>query len=101
MRLSNEEIINIITTAKFYFGDTVSVILFGSRTNDSFKGGDIDLLIRPKTNHLKKSFLQEKIHFLVALKKALGDQKIDVIIEKMEDNRSIILTAKSKGVRLC
>ena len=101
MRLSNDEIQHIITTAKQYFGNTVSVILFGSRTNDQLKGGDIDLLICPKTGNQKKSFLQEKIKFLVALKKNIGDQKIDVVIEKRKDNRSIILTAKSRGVRLC
>jgi len=45
MRLTPHQIENILSTAKRLAGDSVAVYLFGSRTNDRARGGDVDLLI--------------------------------------------------------
>ncbi len=45
MRLNEFEIDTINKLAKKHFGDGTSVYLFGSRTDDRKKGGDIDLFI--------------------------------------------------------
>ena len=39
----------IVTTAKQMLGDDAMVWLFGSRTDDTQKGGDIDLYIETNT----------------------------------------------------
>jgi len=53
--------------------------LFGSRTDDSKKGGDIDLFI---TNNNEAALtLEAKIHFLTELKTKIGDRKIDVVFD--------------------
>ena len=45
MRLSLEEVRSILFTAEQIFGQDCSIWLFGSRVDDSKRGGDIDLLI--------------------------------------------------------
>ncbi len=59
------------------------IYLFGSRVDDTAKGGDIDLFIR---GCKKEEIKEKKIKFLVELKKQIGDQKIDVVIAKDDGN---------------
>ena len=55
--------------------------LFGSRCHDALKGGDLDLLVLlPICVDLKFHQLK-KYNFLVDLKDALGEQKIDLLLE--------------------
>jgi predicted nucleotidyltransferase len=51
MRLSDFQINSIKSTVKEVFGDATT-ILFGSRTNDNLRGGDIDLYLVLKKNHI-------------------------------------------------
>ena len=76
MRLSNR-ILNILQeNIKKSFGD-VGVYLFGSRTDDSKKGGDIDLAI--DTNLSRLEFRKQKSKLLALLIKIDFDYKIDVV----------------------
>jgi len=54
------------------FGD-VDIYFFGSRVDDSKKGGDIDLAVS------KEQFRQYKIQFITALIRMDLDLKIDVV----------------------
>ena len=47
MRLTQDQQAAILTAATEVFGECAGVWLFGSRADDSKKGGDIDLIIRP------------------------------------------------------
>jgi len=79
MRLNQFQIDNINSLARKYFGYETTVSLFGSRTDDSKKGGDIDLFI---TNNNEAALtLEAKIHFLTELKTKIGDRKIDVVFD--------------------
>jgi uncharacterized protein len=81
MRLSEFQIATINNLAKKYFGQDTTVFLFGSRTDDTVKGGDIDLLIRNKKG--TELTVDAKIHFLAELKRQIGDQKIDVVFDNV------------------
>lgn len=99
MRLSHEQISAIRQSALDVFGDGTSVWLFGSRTDDSKRGGDIDLLIAPPALSSEERLLG-KIRFLARLERRLGERKVDVVIESPNDTRPIVRIAHETGVRL-
>lgn len=74
MRL-NENEISVIKSVVKKIDPNAEVKLFGSRTDDNKKGGDIDLLII--SDRIKFS---EKISILIKLKEKIGEQKIDILI---------------------
>ncbi len=78
MRLSPDQIQAIKTTAQDVLGDEAQVLLFGSRVDDSRKGGDIDLYIQGLQLDLQAQ-QQAKARFLAKLKQAIGEQRIDVV----------------------
>ena len=55
--------------------------LFGSRTDDNKKGGDIDLLLKPGDKINDVGLFDKKISFIIKLKQNIGDRKIDVLID--------------------
>jgi predicted nucleotidyltransferase len=71
------------------------IYLFGSRVDDTKRGGDIDLYIIPSS---RDALTSKKIEFLVALKQKIGEQKIDVVIDRGGDNP--IYLAGRKGIEL-
>ncbi len=100
MRLSLHEAEIIIKTACQVFGQATTVWLFGSRTDDALKGGDIDLFIQiPDQTSDGSELLEKKLHFLSLLEQDLGEQKIDVVFEQ-DDSRLIEQEAKTKGIKL-
>jgi len=54
------------------------VILFGSRLDDTKKGGDIDIYIDPAL--MFEDLFAKKVAFLVELKSQIGDQKVDLVL---------------------
>jgi predicted nucleotidyltransferase len=100
MRLSNKEIAAIKEVTRVVFGDNAVISLFGSRTDDKKKGGDIDLFIQCERQISREELYQLKIKFLVQLKKIIGDQKIDVLINGGQLSRSILETVQKEEVRL-
>ena len=72
------------------------IYLFGSRVDDAQKGGDIDLYIRTID---RKNLVHKKLDFLVKLKRAIGNQKIDIVFDRGL-SRSIDSVAMKQGVLL-
>ena len=89
MRLNRFEIRAIKEVTEAVFGSNTEVQLFGSRTNDSLKGGDIDLLIHCNRSLSSAEQYLLKIKFLVQLKKIIGDQKIDVLVQGTKNQKSM------------
>lgn len=83
MRLTDRQAELIRQCAEATYGEDAMVLLFGSRTDDSRKGGDIDLLLRvPEAVRT----LQNKLHFLVRLQRVLGERRIDAVYEEPEND---------------
>jgi len=95
MRLSQRyvEVIKLYFRQIFENGD---VYLFGSRVDDSKKGGDIDLYM-VVSNHA--DLFQKKLKFLAKVKRALGEQKIDIVFS-LDKNRLIEQEAVKWGIKL-
>lgn len=99
MRISTKDQQAIVNMTHKYFNKDAEVYLFGSRVDDSKKGGDIDLYIIPEHKSNAEQLYNKKIKFLVALHLAIGEQKVDVIIAK-DKNRLIEKEARRTGVKL-
>jgi len=95
MRLSIKEVEAITSIFKDIF-KSGKIYLFGSRTDDTKKGGDIDLYIQADN---KDNLIEKKLNFLVELKRKIGDQKIDVVISR-DINRPIEQIALKEGIQL-
>ncbi len=70
------------------------IYLFGSRVDDTKKGGDIDLYLIVED---KTTLSMKRIQFLVNLKKIMGEQKIDVVFQK-DPTRAIEQEAIKNGI---
>jgi predicted nucleotidyltransferase len=102
MRLSDSEVKYIVNISRGIFGEEVKVYLFGSRTDDTRKGGDIDLLIIPKQELEMKDLVVREIQFRTRLKMSIGDQKMDILIKTDKNKNSLIFRqAENRGVSLC
>ncbi len=94
MRLSNYCRTVIKDEAEKTFGKNTQVFLFGSRVDDTKKGGDIDLYI---VTDNKANLFEQKLVFLARLKRQLGEQKIDVVFNE-DETRLIEQEAKKWAV---
>jgi uncharacterized protein len=99
MRLKKSEIESIKEITRKVFGEESSVSLFGSRTDDKKKGGDIDLYIECNRLISHSELYHLKIVFLVEIKKIIGDQKIDVMIDELQTER-ICTSIKYESIQL-
>jgi len=93
MRLKDSEQVAIVTTIKC-LDNNARVFLFGSRVDDTKKGGDIDLLVMSdRLTSDDKRTIKMKLYEL------LGEQKIDLVLAA-DDSDPFVKLALSKGILL-
>ena len=97
MRLRPKEIKEIKQVAKECFGMGTKIYLFGSRTDDNRKGGDIDLYLETTA---KENLFNRKIKMLQMLYERLGEQKIDIVINNNSTSLYIHKVARKEGIML-
>jgi hypothetical protein len=78
MRLTDSQIHAIKTSTSAVLGEGAQLSLFGSRVDDTRRGGDIDLYITG-THLSMDAQLDAKLDLLVKLNQALGEQRIDIV----------------------
>jgi len=101
MRLTQKQIEAVVETFYEHFLPEDSIYLFGSRVDDSRRGGDIDLYA--ETNYEDSEIAYKKARdFRIMLERKLGEQKIDFIVNRLKANRvkSIYTEAKETGIKL-
>jgi len=86
MRLSEQQRSIIRTSVAENFGAEAVVRLFGSRTDDNKRGGDIDLLIETARPLVLR--IQDECRLAAQLYIKLGGRKVDVLVK---DARSPML----------
>ena len=96
MRLTPEQTTIIKNASQQIYGAGTEVFLFGSRVDDSLKGGDIDLYVVPEINN---SELQQRLKLHAALPQQLAEQSIDIIIATVP-TRLIEQQAIQTGIKL-
>lgn len=96
MRLSNKMKDILLHAAKESFGD-VDIFLFGSRVDDSRRGGDIDIAI--KTDLEKEEFSKKRLQFQTLLFRL--DFEIPVDVVQLTDTMNELLKLEvSHGIEL-
>lgn len=97
MRLMHEEKDIIVEAAKKNFTSVSCILLFGSRTDNRQRGGDIDLLIETREDQV----YAKKIRVMTDIQLKLGDQRIDIVVTSGHDDaRPIVQNAYKEGLVL-
>ena len=100
MRLTEQQQEIIRQVLLKHFGKGSELRLFGSRADDNARGGDIDLYIEPELR-AADDIVEAKLNALVELHLALGEQKIDLVINRKSGTvLPIYKIAKETGIRL-
>lgn len=80
MRLSPREIdILVSVLGSRIRGEKAELYLFGSRTQDRLRGGDIDILVVAQPEVVRR-LRAEKESLLAGFKKVLGERRIDLVV---------------------
>lgn len=96
MRLTREQRQTILNTVAEVLGESARVTLFGSRTDDTRIGGDVDLLIEVPD----KAPIAKEITLNARLEQRLG-QPVDIIISAAGPNQPpIVRIAQITGAHL-
>ncbi len=96
MRLQENEIMIIKNSIALYI-KSARVLLFGSRVDDSKKGGDIDIFV--ETN--QDITIKDKIKILANIEIQGISRKVDLIIKTpLSKHKSIFNTALETGIEL-
>lgn len=99
MRLNDIQRRAIRNAVSKYFGSHARVFLFGSRVDDSRRGGDIDLLVEvsdidPDSN----SAITAKLSAVADIQRQIGERKIDLVVASPETDKPVVANARRSGV---
>lgn len=78
MRLTATQLQVIRQAGREIFGSDARVRVFGSRLDDSGRGGDIDILV--ESDEIIDDKLMKSLTLVARLQLRLGDQPIDVLV---------------------
>jgi len=93
MRISERER-QVLIKAVQKFDSSAPIWLFGSRTDNSKRGGDIDIAVLSDKIHLK-----EKMQVKRAIYNEIGEQKIDLVVSA-NGREPFFMLAVEKGIRI-
>ncbi|MBS0290168.1 MAG: nucleotidyltransferase domain-containing protein [Proteobacteria bacterium] len=87
MRLTKQEVSGIVDAIEKHLTTTKigELRLYGSRVDDTQKGGDIDLLLIMPTIEYKRKLFENKHKILSDLKENIGERKVDLLICAKQD----------------
>lgn len=99
MRLTPSQIQSIKNIVNRVLGAPIRVWLFGSRTDDSRRGGDTDLLIETGARLPNRAESLCRLHGALIL--SLGDRKLDIVLKDARTTEAPIFeVARRTGILL-
>ena len=99
MRLAAEQIEHIVSATRELLGARARVWLFGSRVDDTRRGGDIDLLV--EADQRVDAPVWTAAQLTARLQRRLGERRIDVLVtDPTTQPEPIHLVARSEGLLL-
>ena len=102
MRLSTAERRAVESASRETLPAGTRVLLFGSRLDDSRRGGDIDLLIELPAPLSADDTVERRTRFTARLYRLLEERRIDVVMTQQgrPDQRAVVVAARQQGVEL-
>lgn len=102
MRLQPKEVEAIAQTLRDTFAPGTAAFLFGSRVDDSRRGGDIDLLVEIPELLSPVEVVRLRSRFVSRLYWLLDEQRIDVVIATRDahDSREVVAVARREGLKV-
>ena len=99
MQITPDEAASIRRVTAEVAGEGARVKLFGSRTRDDLRGGDIDLLVELAEPTIDK--LSVSLRAGARLQMAIGERRIDVLITNPQTVETpLIRAARLEGIAL-
>ena len=99
MRLTPTQARMIRETVRSMLGPGARVRLFGSRTDDTARGGDIDLFV--EVDRLLDNRAAAASRLGAQLQRMLGDQRIDIVlVDRDSAPQPIHAVARQQGIPL-
>ena len=103
MRLSTKQIQRLKKAISTHFGENASVRVFGSRVDDSRRGGDYDFYVETTADN-PDEIITSKLKVLVELHASpeFEDEKIDLVVRSAVPGPELAIykVAREEGVRL-
>ena len=96
MRLSETQQQCILEATRQNFGDDAKAWLFGSRVDDTRRGGDVDLYIETRQS---SNNLMAELRCKMAIEESL-DLHVDLVVNDHVKDMPIYKIAKKQGVQL-
>ena len=102
MRLTDAETDGIKLAARDVLPHGSRLLLFGSRTDDSRRGGDIDLLLEPPAAVSATQEVALCNRLAAQLYRHIGERRIDIVVARpgTADDRLVIAEARRHGIEL-
>lgn len=95
MRIEQSEALAAVNVVKKYLGSSASIWLFGSRVNDTLKGGDVDLYVETEAQNLAIPIARARGE----LSDVLG-RHVDLVVNNHTKQEPIYQVAKAQGIKL-
>ena len=102
MRLAPADLAAITAAAQAVLPAGSRVMLFGSRTDDSRRGGDIDLLVEPPAPLDARAQVQLRSSLAARLYRLLGERRIDILVAAAAEpsDRLVLAEARRQAIEL-
>jgi uncharacterized protein len=102
MRLTQEEQRGIAEAARLVLPAGSRVVLFGSRTDDARRGGDVDLLVETTFALAADESVRLCRRLTARLYRCLGERRIDMLmsVHGAADERDVVRAARQNGIEL-